>query len=83
MSCLLQEFDHPHMLLKNKDGILYEMMQQTGPAMAESLSKMAQIVSTSVLNSVEENVIAVSVKARYIKLVQIESNQRLLVYYLC
>jgi ATP-binding cassette subfamily C (CFTR/MRP) protein 4 len=53
----MQKFDHPHLLLKNKDDILYEMVQQTGPAMAESLSKMAQIVSTSVLNSIEESTV--------------------------
>ena len=69
----MQKFDHPHMLLKNKDGILYEMVQQTGPAMAESLCKMAQIVSTSVLDSIEENVIALCIKARFIKLVKIEN----------
>jgi ATP-binding cassette subfamily C (CFTR/MRP) protein 4 len=72
----MQKFDHPHMLLKNKDGILYEMVQQTGPAMAESLCKMAQIVSTSVLNSIEENIIALSLKARFIKLVKIENNSK-------
>ena len=72
----MQKFDHPHMLLKDKDGILYEMVQQTGPAMAESLCKMAQIVSTSVMSSVEENIVALSVKARFIKLVKIENNSK-------
>jgi len=52
------------------------MVQQTGPAMAESLCKMAQIVSTSVVNSIEENIIALSVKAGFIKLVKIENNSK-------
>jgi ATP-binding cassette subfamily C (CFTR/MRP) protein 4 len=72
----MQKFDHPHMLLKNRDGILYEMVQQTGPAMAESLCKMAQIVSISVLNSTEENIIALYIKVRFIKLVKIEKNSK-------
>lgn len=74
MSFPIQKFDHPHLLMKNKDGILYEMVQQTGHAMAESLSKMAQIVSTSVLNSTEESIIAVPAKARLIKLVNMKNN---------
>ncbi|XP_069668827.1 probable multidrug resistance-associated protein lethal(2)03659 isoform X2 [Periplaneta americana] len=36
------EYDHPHILLQNKKGILYQMVQQTGQAMAESLFKVAQ-----------------------------------------
>ncbi|XP_069668825.1 probable multidrug resistance-associated protein lethal(2)03659 isoform X2 [Periplaneta americana] len=36
------EYDHPHILLQNKKGILYQMVQQTGQAMAESLIKVAQ-----------------------------------------
>jgi len=44
--------------------------------MAESLCKMAQIVSTSVVNSIEENIIALSVKAGFIKLVKIENNSK-------
>jgi len=79
----MQKFDHPHTLLKNKDGILYEMVQQTGPAMADSLCKMAQIVSTSVLNSIEENIIALTVKDKFIKLVKIENNSEFTCVYLC
>jgi hypothetical protein len=33
----LQEFDHPHVLLKNENGYLYQMVQQTRHAMAESV----------------------------------------------
>lgn len=32
------------MLLKNENGYLYQMVQQTGHAMAESLFKAAQMV---------------------------------------
>jgi hypothetical protein len=40
----LQEFDHPHVLLKNENGYLYRMVQQTGHSMAESLLRVAQEV---------------------------------------
>ncbi|PNF26812.1 hypothetical protein B7P43_G17381 [Cryptotermes secundus] len=36
------KFDHPHLLLTSKHDVLYQMVQQMGPAMAESLCKMAQ-----------------------------------------
>jgi hypothetical protein len=41
----MQEFDHPHVLLKKKNGYLYQMVQQTNHAMAESLFRVAQTVS--------------------------------------
>ncbi|GJQ86451.1 hypothetical protein Trydic_g10358 [Trypoxylus dichotomus] len=37
----VKEFDHPYVLLKNK-GVFYEMVQQTGTAMAENLYKIAK-----------------------------------------
>lgn len=40
------EFDHPHLLLQNKDGILYSLIQQTGSGMAENLQQIAEKVST-------------------------------------
>lgn len=39
------EFDHPHVLLQNKSGYLYSMVQQTGKTMAEVLIKIAENVS--------------------------------------
>ncbi|KAJ9591425.1 hypothetical protein L9F63_002031, partial [Diploptera punctata] len=36
------EFEHPYVLLKNKKGVLYQMVEQTGHAMAESLHKVAE-----------------------------------------
>ncbi|XP_075236389.1 putative multidrug resistance-associated protein lethal(2)03659 isoform X2 [Lycorma delicatula] len=36
-----QEFDHPHILLKNKEGFLYRMVEQTGKATAETLLNVA------------------------------------------
>lgn len=36
------EFDHPHMLLQNADGILRGMVDQTGRGMAETLSRVAK-----------------------------------------
>ncbi|XP_049822547.1 probable multidrug resistance-associated protein lethal(2)03659 isoform X1 [Aethina tumida] len=38
----LKEFDHPHVLLQNTNGILYGMVQQTGKGMTETLTKIAE-----------------------------------------
>ncbi|EFA03656.1 probable multidrug resistance-associated protein lethal(2)03659 [Tribolium castaneum] len=35
------EMDHPHLLLQNTDGVFYNLVKQTGRAMAENLTKMA------------------------------------------
>jgi ATP-binding cassette subfamily C (CFTR/MRP) protein 4 len=36
------EFDHPHVLLQNTEGILYGLVRQTGKGMAENLMKIAE-----------------------------------------
>lgn len=36
------EFNHPYLLLKQEQGYLYDMVQQTGPEMALVLTKMAE-----------------------------------------
>ncbi|GLV41664.1 uncharacterized protein CBL_06893 [Carabus blaptoides fortunei] len=36
------EFDHPHVLLQNKKGFLYNMVQQTGFSMTENLTRIAE-----------------------------------------
>jgi ABC-type multidrug transport system fused ATPase/permease subunit len=36
------EFDHPHVLLQNKKGHFYSMVQETGHVMAEQLSRTAE-----------------------------------------
>jgi hypothetical protein len=41
-----QEFDHPHLLLQNKNGFLFDMVQQTGKGMIETLTKKAKMVRT-------------------------------------
>lgn len=38
------EFDHPYNLLKNKNGFLYSMVDQTGPVNADLLHKIASEV---------------------------------------
>ncbi|KAK4880755.1 hypothetical protein RN001_008901 [Aquatica leii] len=35
------EFDHPHLLLQNENGVFYSMVEQTGTTMAEALTKIA------------------------------------------
>lgn len=39
---IMVEFDHPHILLQNKVGHFYSMVQETGHIMAEQLSRTAQ-----------------------------------------
>ncbi|XP_046426049.1 ATP-binding cassette sub-family C member 4-like isoform X3 [Neodiprion fabricii] len=36
------EFDHPHLLLKDRDGYFSQMVQQTGKTMAEELAKISE-----------------------------------------
>ncbi|XP_046746878.1 ATP-binding cassette sub-family C member 4-like isoform X1 [Diprion similis] len=36
------EFNHPHLLLKNRNGHFFQMLQQTGKTMAEKLSEIAE-----------------------------------------
>lgn len=37
----LVEFDHPHILLRNRVGFFYKMVGETGRSMATLLHKMA------------------------------------------
>ena len=46
----VQEFDHPHILLQNENGVLYQMVEETGHTMAESLLKIARTVSNFNVN---------------------------------
>ncbi|XP_046392253.1 probable multidrug resistance-associated protein lethal(2)03659 [Ischnura elegans] len=38
----LVEFNHPHILLQNKEGYFYRMVQQTGIQMAKNLARLAE-----------------------------------------
>ena len=40
----VQEFDHPYNLLQKKDGIFYNMVQQTGAHTASTLFEIAKTV---------------------------------------
>ena len=44
------EFDHPHVLLENTDGVFYGLVKQTGKGMVENLIKIANEVSVRVGN---------------------------------
>lgn len=37
----LVEFDHPHLLLKNKNGLLYKMVEETGRSNCKLLHRIA------------------------------------------
>lgn len=43
------EFDHPHILLQNKRGIFTNMVDKTGPHMAETLKSIAKEVFKSLI----------------------------------
>ncbi|KAJ8870926.1 hypothetical protein PR048_027228 [Dryococelus australis] len=43
------EFDRPHVLLQNKSGFLWSMVQETGKSMAETLMRIAEKVGASLL----------------------------------
>lgn len=53
-----QEVDHPYILLQEK-GRFYDMVQQTGPAMAEILVDIATKVRHKCLIFIEMNVFIV------------------------
>lgn len=36
------EFDHPHMLLQNPNGVFYKMVAESGRALSEQLRKIAR-----------------------------------------
>jgi ATP-binding cassette subfamily C (CFTR/MRP) protein 4 len=40
----LQEYDHPYTLLQNRNGYFYRLVEETGPAMADQLLKVAEEV---------------------------------------
>lgn len=46
------EFDHPHNLLKNKEGFLFKMVEQTGQAAADSLHSVATEVKRVLIRSI-------------------------------
>lgn len=39
---MLQEFDHPHILLQNENGYLSKMVHETGSTMIEALRNVAK-----------------------------------------
>lgn len=43
------EFDHPHKLLKNRNGLFYGMVQQTGVTTARLLHHIASEVFTIII----------------------------------
>lgn len=47
----VQEFDHPHLLLQNKESVLYDMVEQTGRVTRDALHKIAELVSEIVAST--------------------------------
>ncbi|KAG5877618.1 hypothetical protein JTB14_015566 [Gonioctena quinquepunctata] len=46
------EYDHPHVLLQNKDGVFFKLVEESGPSMAERFYKVAAESFQEKLNSV-------------------------------
>lgn len=47
------EFDHPYNLLKNKNGYLYKMVQQTGQATCDALHSVAAKVRLTLFPNIK------------------------------
>lgn len=51
---ILQEYDHPYNLLQRKNGVFYNMVQQTGASTAENLLEIAKFNHESRTKKLQE-----------------------------
>ena len=67
-----QEYDHPYILLQRRNSYFYKLVQETGPAMADQLLKVAQqvrqylLLSSSMTDLLNQWIIILQFETKYL-----------------